>query len=240
LRRSTQARGTGARDFYLDELRFGGFSRHKLGGGISVKPLFAHALAGAAIAIFCAEAQAKEIESLGAIDIRSLSVSAEESPGNFMVVDSRMEETATAAVIGGLIGAGINSAINKQEDDRKAGPFLQTAATLDIAGLVEAAILETLEKRGFPVTEPASHALVIEVKDWGLSRVSFSEPKSSVFLKVHVTMKDGRTAVWDTYIKESGTEAAFLADISPEAFAEQITALAGNTGKRIAYEIIYR
>lgn len=205
-----------------------------------MKLSFAYALSCAAICLVCAEAHAKEIETLGAIEISALSVAADASAGDFMVIDSRMEETATAAVIGGLIGAGINAAINKDEDDKKAQPFQQAAAALDLANLVESAIAETLEKRGFPVADPASHQLVIEIKDWGLSRISFSEPQSSVFLKVHVTMKQGRTLVWDTYVKESGVEAAYLADISPEAFSEQITALAGKTGKRIAYEIIYR
>lgn len=195
---------------------------------------------GAALVLVCADAQAKEIETLAARDIPSLSVVVDPSPGTFMVVDSRMNETATAAVFGGLIGAGVNSAINAQEDDRKAEPFAETAQSLDIAKLVEAGLLETLSKRSFPVSDSGSHALTIEVKDWGLSRISFGDARSQVFLKVHVIMKQGRETVWDTYVKESGADAAVLAGISKEQFSEQMTALATKTGKRIAYEIIYR
>lgn len=205
-----------------------------------MKLMFAHALVGAAALLVCAEAQAKEIETLGPIEISALSVTSDDSAGNFMVVDSRMQETSTAAVIGGVIAASINSAINKEEDDRKAQPFLQAAAALDLATLVEAAITETLSKRGVPLSDPGSHQLTIEIKDWGLTRVSYREPQSVVFLKVHVTMKQGRTFVWDTYVKESGVDSALLGSITPEAFTEQTTALAQKTGKRIAYEIIYR
>ena len=196
-------------------------------------------LIGAAL-IFCAEARAKETETLGPVEIKSLSVSADGSPGNFTVIDSRMQETATAAVIGGLIGAGINSAINKEEDDQKAERFVEAAEAVDIQALVTASIIETLEARDFPLADPSSHKLEIEIKDWGLTRISFREPEASVFLTVRVVLNKDRTVFWDTHVKESGASKELLADITPEEFSEQITALARKTGKRIAYEIIYR
>jgi len=196
-------------------------------------------LIGAAL-VFCAHAEAKETETLGPVEIKSLSVSADESAGNFTVIDSRMQETATAAVLGGLIGAGINSAINKDEDDRKAERFAEAAKAVDIQALVTASIIETLEARDFPLADPSSHKLAIEIKDWGLTRISFREPEASVFLTVRVVLNKDRTVFWDTHVKESGASKELLVDITPEEFSEQITALARKTGKRIAYEIIYR
>jgi hypothetical protein len=196
-------------------------------------------LIGAALA-FCAPAEAKETETLGPVEIKSLSVSADGSGGNFTVIDSRMQETATAAVIAGLIGAGINSAINKEEDDSKAERFVEAAEAVDIEALVTASIVETLEARDFPMADPSSHKLTIEIKDWGLTRISFREPQASVFLTVRVVLKKDLTVFWDTHVKESGASKELLADITPEEFSEQITALARKTGKRVAFEIIYR
>lgn len=196
-------------------------------------------LIGAAL-MFCAEAQAKETERLGPVEIKSLSVSSEDSPGNFTVIDSRMQETATAAVLGGLIGAGINSAINKDEDDQKAERFVEAAEAVDVKALVTASIIETLEARDFPLSDPSSHKLAIEIKDWGLTRISFREPQASVFLTVRVVLNQDRKVIWDSHVKESGASKELLADITPEEFSDQITALARKTGKRIAYEIIYR
>lgn len=157
-----------------------------------------------------------------------------------MVIDSRMTETSTAAVFAGMIGAAVNSAVNANEDEDKADRYRAAAGQLQLGSILEKAITETLEKRNFSLSDQGSHQLTVEVKDWGLTRISFHQPQASVFLKVHVVMRDGRKVVWDTHMKESGSKAALLADISSEDFAEQITALANKTGKRIAYEIIYR
>lgn len=157
-----------------------------------------------------------------------------------MVIDSRMTETSTAAVFGGLIGAAVDSAVNASQDEDKADRYRAAASQLQLGSILEKAITDTLEKRNFSLSDQGSHLLSVEVKDWGLARISFHQPQASVFLKVHVVMRDGRKVVWDTHMKESGSKAALLADISSEDFAEQITALANKTGKRIAYEIIYR
>ena len=195
-----------------------------------------------AASLFCLSSEAERQETLGPEMIESLNINMSPERGNFMVVDSRMTETGTAAVIGGIIGAGINSAVNADEDKRKAQPYESAASEIEIASLVETALRETLTGKAFPVSENdlASHVLSVEIKDWGLSRVSFQNPEVSVFLKVAVVMKSGKTVVWDTYLKESGRSARFLADTTPEQFSEDMRALAAKTGKRIAYEIIYR
>lgn len=191
---------------------------------------------------FCQQASAERLETLGKEPIESLNVTMVPGNGKFMVIDSRMTETATAAVLAGIIGAGINSAINADEDDKKAEPYKAAAGEIDVAGLVETSLRETLARKDFPTADAAlaSHVLTVEVKDWGLSRVAFDRADVAVFLKVSVVMKNGKIDVWDAYVKESGRTSGFLSETTPERFSQDMRQLASKTGKRIAYEIIYR
>ena len=67
-------------------------------------------------------AAAKEVAQLSDIAITSLAVEVVDADADFEVVDARMDETATAAVFFGLVGATINSANNNAEDDKKEAP----------------------------------------------------------------------------------------------------------------------
>jgi hypothetical protein len=191
---------------------------------------------------YCLQASAERLETLGPEPIEALDVTMEPGNGTFMVIDSRMTETATAAVLAGVIGAGINSAINADEDRKKAEPYQAAASQIDVAGLVETALRDTLASKDFPMADEnlASHVLSVEVKDWGLTRVAFDRADMAVFLKVSVVMTTGKTKVWGAYVKESGRSSGFLSETTPERFSEDMHKLASKTGKRIAYEIIYR
>ena len=192
---------------------------------------------------YCLQASAERLETLGPEPIESLEISMKDGNGTFMVVDSRMGETGTAAVLGGIIGASINSAINGDEDRKKAVAFQAAASQIDVAGLVETALRDTLASKAFPIADNehlASHVLSLEVKDWGLTRLAFDQYEMATFLKVSVVMKRGRTEVWDVYVKESGRPLGYLSEVTPESFSADMQKLAKKTGKRIAYEIIYR
>lgn len=207
-----------------------------------MRQIFLALLFWSASAGLCLPAVAERLETITPGPIDSLSIEMKPGNGTFMVVDSRMQETATAAVLAGIIGATINSAVNAEEDANKAKPFQQAADSLDVAGLVETALRKTLEGKDFPIADQglASHDLTLEIKDWGLSRVSFEKNDVAVFLKVAVVMKNGKTKTWDVYLKESGRSSGTLYEITPETFSEDMQKLASKTGKRIAYEIIYR
>lgn len=193
-------------------------------------------------ASLCLQAQAERQETLAPGPIDSLDIEMKSGQGNFMVIDARMRETATAAVFGGIIGASINSAVNADQDADAARPFEEAANGIDVAGLVEASLRKTLAAKDFPMADAgaASHILTLEVKDWGLSRVSFEKAEVAVFLKVSVVMKNGKTTTWDAYVKEAGRPSGYLSEMTPERFSEDMKTLAAKTGKRIAYEIIYR
>lgn len=191
---------------------------------------------------FSAPSWAGDKEKLGDFPIDSLSVGVDDSEAKLTVIFSRMEETGTAAAIGGLIGAAINSGINAEEDADRAEGYSDVIGQVDLAGLVEASLRETLEGKEYSLVDDGtqSHALQVDIKEWGLIKVSFNDNRVRAYLRLRLTMRDGRTLVWDVYENETGKKAEFLSDYPSDVLKEEMTALATKTGKRIAYEIIYR
>ena len=170
---------------------------------------------------------------------KGMSVNIEASPDDFTFIDSRMTETATAAVLFGIIGAGINSSINADEDRIKAKPFLSTANAIELEDILKSSIKGVLEKRGYLFEEEHVTNLSLEVKSWGISRTSFEKTDFAPFLVIDVELAEGRKVHWEERMKESATDTYELQDMTPDVFDKEMRALAVKTGKRIAYEILY-
>jgi hypothetical protein len=192
--------------------------------------------------VFGQSAGADDLETLQAIPIAAVNLSVDDSDSHFMVVYERMGETATAAVFAGIIGAGINSAINADQDADLARPYLAAANALPLKDIIEKSIRSTLEDKGMDLADAAeaSHVLRVEIRDWGLLRTSFDSTQLTTFLKLHLIMKDGKERVWDVYQKEVGKKPDNIENITPESLSAAMEKLAAKSGKRVAYEIIYR
>jgi hypothetical protein len=199
-----------------------------------------------ACAIFAAlpaAAQKNDKSKLGNFPIASLFFETDTRGAQFGVVDSRMEETATATVFFGIIGGAINSGINADEDAKKAAPFVEAASKIQFAPIMDERISATLAAKSYVLAEgekAASHALKIEIKEWGLTRTAFDDPRLTPFIRLHAVMKGGKKVVWDTYLKDSAGRSGLLPEFTSEILVQEIEALAAKMGERIAYEIIYR
>jgi len=180
---------------------------------------------------------------LGNFPIASIFFETDTSGAQFGVVDSRMGETATATVFFGIIGGAINSGINGDEDAKKAAPFVEAASKIELARIMNEKIGATLAAKAFSLAEgekSASHALKVEIKEWGLTRTAFDDPHLTPFIRLHVVMKGGKKVVWDTYLKDSSGRSELLPAFTSEILVQEIEGLAAKMGERIAYEIIYR
>lgn len=188
-------------------------------------------------------ANADNNETLDNFPIDALHVLVDRDDSEFTVIYSRMEETATAAVAFGLIGAAINSSINDGEDEERAERFAETAAAIDVSALIESEILARLESKEIPMASDeasASHVLKVEVKEWGLRKIAFHEDEMITFIRMRLTVRDGKKLVWEKWHKQSGKEEILFDDYTVEAFDTNMRKLAKRVGKRIANEIIYR
>lgn len=199
----------------------------------------------AASILFCfTPAYADKNEKLGAVEITGMSVALDESDSNFTVIDARMDETATAAVLFGLVGAAVNSASNASEDKVLTDVYRETAAEIDLASLIKDNLISTINKKqSVPLVsegELASHDLEVEIKDWGMVRISNASPEMRIFLNLRVIMKENGKSIWDTRRHDAGKHEAIFSDFTEEIFVEQVNRLAQKSGQRIAYEIIYR
>jgi hypothetical protein len=184
---------------------------------------------------------------LGDVEIQSLSLQIDDEDSAFTVVDSRMDETGTAAVFFGLIGATINSIDNNSEDDAKAEPLKATAEALDVPNLVMQALRARLEARGgvelAGTPDGASHTLIVEIGEWGLvRRASRPSTEMRTFLKLTLRMVDARNrAAWGPQRENSiGQFNAELAEFTPEVFQSEMEALAVRAGEHVANLLIYR
>jgi len=192
-------------------------------------------------------AAAKEVAQLSDIAITSLAVEVVDADADFEVVDARMDETATAAVFFGLVGATINSANNNAEDDKKEAPLNATADAIDMRALVARALMERLTARTPQLLaaspEAASHRLVVRVGEWGLVRRG-GKPDTAMrpFVKLNVSVVDARgRVVWGPQRDHSvGQMAAELSAFTPEVFKTEIEALAARAGQQVANRMIYR
>lgn len=183
---------------------------------------------------------ADDYNALAGRDVSEFSVKLDRQSENFTLIYSRMEETGTAGALFGLAGAAINSSINASEDAERAERFRETASQINVGELLQAGIEETLVKRELSNNPESPFVVSVRIKDWGIIKASFGEEEVTTFITTQVKMNDGKTKVYDTYFKESGKKVVTLEELSEELFASEITALAKKTGKRIAYEIVFR
>lgn len=188
-------------------------------------------------------ASAQDRSKLGNFPIASLFHGVDLSGASFQVVDSRFEETATATVFFGIIGGLVNSGINGDADYKKGLPYADAVAKLEPGRILNEKLGATLAARAHPLApaaKGASHALTVEIKEWGLTRTAMRDERLTTFIRVHLVMKQGNKVVWDTYMKDSGERAAVLPEMTSEMLVQDIESLAAKMGERIAYEIIYR
>jgi hypothetical protein len=193
------------------------------------------------------QAAAKEIAQLADIPIESLAIQVVQTPSVFTVIDSRMDETGTAAVFFGLIGAAINSADNNSEDRAKAAPLLETAEAIDLDGLIDQALRTRLAAAPAghlnQAPAPASHTLVVTITEWGLIRKA-QKPDTSMraFLKLSLSINDASgKPVWGPQRDHSvGQMTADLPAFTPDVFKTEIETLATRAGVQVANKMIYR
>jgi hypothetical protein len=168
------------------------------------------------------------------------------SDSNFTVIDSRFDETATAGVLLGVVGASINSSINASEDDKKADAFRAGAATIDLAGVISGSATETLMARGTPTVAPsktdASHVLLIEIRNWGLGRAAKDDPRLRTFVNLTWKVLDGKGKVVFEKERENSVAPTLrrLEEFNDEILKSEVETLAKKAGRQIAYQIIYR
>lgn len=185
-------------------------------------------------------------DDLRGVEIDDIFLAMKNDQGKYTVINARMDETATAAVLFGIAGALANSAINNSQDEELAERWLSVAEQLDISGLIRDSFLETMQMSndvGIADEEDgASHLLTISLKDWGLIRRDGESADFRAFINVNVKMTDQRKrTVWRTYPNRVGKfVTADLEAFTDEVFERELTALARKVGQSIAYEIIYR
>lgn len=205
------------------------------------------ALATLATVVLAPSANAQRVTELRGIPIESLAIDVRDGDGEFNVIDARMDETATAAVLFGMVGAVANSVDNNVDDQRAAEPYRDAAAGIDLETLIQAALTERLQARNaVPLAaspESASHTLVVEFGDWGLMRRA-QRPDMAVrtFLKLNLSIVDARgRRVWGIQRDHSvGQTALALQSYPSDLFKTEMEALAASAGQQVANRIIYR
>jgi len=191
-------------------------------------------------------ALARENVPLRDIPLENLFVEVSEADSNFTIVDARMDETATAAVLFGLVGAAISSVAVASEDDEKADRLRETAESIDVAGVLLAGINATLganERIDMAADKSeASHILVVELRNWGLLRRSQEDNDMRAFLNLTLKIFDeNETLLWEKKRENAvGSFSAPLEEFTDEKFSEEIEALVRKTGQYVGYQIIYR
>lgn len=186
---------------------------------------------------------ADDKEKLGDFPIEALVVRVDPKDDDFQVIYSRMEETTTAAVAFGIIGAAVNSGINGSEDSDRAKKYKVAADSIDLSEIIHAEVISRLEKKEFPLASDianGSHTLNVEIKEWGLRKVAFDESEVTTFIRMRLTVREGKKLLWEKWHKQSGKEEILLSVYTAEDFAVNMEKLAKKTGRRIANEIIYR
>lgn len=183
---------------------------------------------------------------LKAIPFESVFVETSADDSNFTLIDSRFDETGTAAVLFGVVGASINSSVNAGEDDKKADVFRAGANAIDLAGLLTASARDTLAARAAPPSAPtkadASHVLLVEIRNWGLTRAAKDDPRLRTFLNLTWKVLDGKGAVLFEKKRENAVAPTLrrLEEFDDATLKTEIETLAQKAGAQIAYQIIYR
>lgn len=184
--------------------------------------------------------------TLSSVALSKLTVETSSSDSNYTVVDSRFDETGTAGALFGIVGASVNSGINAAEDGKKADRFREAAAKIDLAGFLTRSAAERLGAQDNPALATAkaeaSHALVIEIHNWGLIRAARDDPRMRSFLNVSWKILDAKDSVVFEKSRENAVSPTLraLGDFTDEILTTEMETLASKTGQQIAYQIIYR
>lgn len=226
-----------------------------MAGGPTVKTLLrgvVGALAAfAAITDFSA-AQTENIEKvsdkavLADLSIEDIFVETSAADSSFIVVDSRFDETATAGAIFGLGGALINSGINASEDDKKADRFRKGAAAIDLSAILMRSTTDRLTARANPPVaaskEEGSHVLLLEIRNWGLTRTERGDPRLRTFLNLSWRILDAKGDTVFEKKRENVVSPTMrrLDEFTDEIIKSEMESLAAKSGQQIAFQIIYR
>ncbi len=193
-----------------------------------------------------ANAKKRDAIAFSSIVITSIAVETSAADSNYTVVDSRFDETATAGALFGVLGASISSGINAGEDNKKADRFREAAAKIDLAGIINKSSSDLLAARADPPLarskEEASHALLIEVRNWGLIRSTQDDPRLRVFLNLTWKVLDAEGNLVFEKKRENavGPTLRLLDEYTNEILTAEIETLAAKAGPLIAYQIVYR
>lgn len=193
-----------------------------------------------------APAAAQQTRSLDQIEFKSLFIEVSDRDSNFTVVDARFDETGTAGVFFGIVGAGLNSAQNAAQDDDKADTLRAAADKIDLTAILSDALRETLASRGDIALAAgraeASHTLLVEIRNWGLLRKNREDAQMRVFLNLTLTVLDAKNrTVWEKKRENAvGDEAAPFEAYTDEKLTAEMEKLARKSGQYVAYQFIYR
>jgi hypothetical protein len=206
----------------------------------------ATALAMLVLSITWTQSAHAEDTALRDITITSLATDVKDDDDAFEIIYSRMDETATAAVFFGMVGAIASSAIHANEDDAREDPLRATADSLELRRLIHEALNARLQARGaVPLAPPesASHTLVVDIGEWGLvRRAQLPDTTMRAYLKLNISLVDPRgRRVWGPQREHSvGQLNGDLSEFTPEVFRAEMEALAARAGNSVANKIIYR
>lgn len=108
--------------------------RHSILSALTVAPI-----------ALCAVPGATAQEEACRCPIQTLRVETRRSASEFNVIEARMDETATATVLFGAVGAVANSVRNNIEDKQKAAVLQETAVAIDRNTLINQALIDRLK-----------------------------------------------------------------------------------------------
>lgn len=179
------------------------------------------------------------------VAMERLALRLDESDSNYTIVYERMEETQTAGAVFGLVGAVASSAHSAAEDNTLADAYRTTAADMKVGALVEQSVANVIQARepNLLASAPAEagHTLLIQVKNWGLTRVAFDDTLVRAFVNLRVQLLDAKgKPIWDVREHGLGKTQAQLKAFTQEMFVEEVQKTAVKTGQKVGYQIVYR
>ncbi|MFZ5618173.1 MAG: hypothetical protein ACOZAA_12735, partial [Pseudomonadota bacterium] len=183
---------------------------------------------------------------LSDIELSTVFIDVDDHDSNFTVVDARYDETATAAALFGLAGAALNSAANASQDDAKADTLRSAAKAIDIKGILERNLTETLGRRGEldikTEKSAATHAIVVGIHNWGLSRMDRDDKRMRTFLNLSIRILDAKGhVVWEKTRENSvGQNPRLFEEFNSERLTSDMETLAAKAGQYIGNQINYR
>jgi hypothetical protein len=183
---------------------------------------------------------------LSDIELSTVFIEVDDNDSNFTVVDARYDETATAAALFGIAGAALNSAANASQDDKKADTLRSAAGSIDIKGILERNLIETLTRRGEldlkSEESTAAHTIVVGIHNWGLIRMGRDDKRMRTFLNLSMRVLDAKgQVVWEKKRENSvGQNPAMFEEFNGVRLTSDMEALAAKSGIYIGNQINYR